>query len=152
MLLALHDLPVEHAAIEKYTTADREGISLDEIKDATNALGLRTHVRYCSLEELRRTFRSPILVRLRYGIRHHYVVMIGMTSDTVTLLDGTTGAMEKHTIPWLEARWSGYVLMPDEGLPILWLGLGISLCAWTLLGVFGLKRFIRKSDSRAALT
>jgi ABC-type bacteriocin/lantibiotic exporter with double-glycine peptidase domain len=141
MLLALHGVPVDHRMIEKYIPSQREGMSLDELQEASTALGLRTEVRHCSIDELCRRFQSPVVAYLVDDIRHHYVVILGMTHDTVTILDGTTGERYTVTNKWLEKSWSGYVLMPEAGPSVLWLLLAISLFSWLLPGVFALRGF-----------
>src|SRR5205809_7800101 len=57
MLLALNGIPVDHDLIEKYMPSHAEGMSLAELKEASNALGLRTETRRCSIDELRRHFQ-----------------------------------------------------------------------------------------------
>jgi hypothetical protein len=150
MLLKLHNVPVDHGVIEKHIPSNREGMSLLELQEASNALGLRTQVRRCSIDELQRTFRSPVIaiLNLEGGPHHHYVVIVDITQDTVTALDGTTG--EKNTFPtrWLKRGWPGYVLMPVSGPSISWLLLAVSPVGWLLLGFLAVKGFLRNGFTR----
>jgi predicted double-glycine peptidase len=132
MLLAFHDVPVDSGAIEKYVPTHREGMSLAELQEASNALGLRTEVRRCSIDELRDSFQSPVIGYL-LGPPRHYVVVIAMTEDGVTILDGTTGQRNTVPSPWLKERWSGYVLIPIPGRSIYWVSVAMSLIAWMLM-------------------
>jgi len=140
MLLALHDVPVERTIIEKLTPLHRKGVSLAELKEASNALGLKTEVRRCSIDQLRRSFQSPVITCLVSGSDYHYVVVIELTDDSVTVLDGTTG--ERNTFPcqWLNQFWSGYVLIADSGPSVPLLLLAVSLFGWLLLGFLVLKK------------
>lgn len=145
MLLALHNIPVDHRMIEKYVPSHREGMSLTEMKQASNALGLRTEVRRCSIDELRRGSQLPVIAYLikdpHYLIANpHYVVVYGMTGDSVNVLDGTTGERMTFSSQKLNGIWSGYVLMPESGLSVSGLFLAFSLFGWLLLGFLTLKK------------
>jgi len=143
MLLGLHEVPVDRRMIEKYIPSHREGMSLADLQEASTALGLKTEVRRCSLDALRRAFQSPVIAYVEDSSAH-YVVVIAMTDSSVTFLDGTTG--ERNTAPnwWLNERWLGYVLMPDSGHSVSWLLLAISLLGWLLLGFLAVKGSLRK--------
>ncbi len=140
MLMSLHDVPIDYGAMEKDISWHSQGMSLLDLQKTSSTLGLRTEVRYCSINELRRGFRSPVIACLEIGSRYHYVVVIEITDDSLTMLDGTTG--ERNTVPrrWLNAFWSGYVLVPDSGFSASWLILAVPLFVWLLLGFLTSKR------------
>jgi len=140
LLLALHDVPVEYGVVEQHTPEQPQGMSLLELQQATNRLGLKTHVRRCSIDELGRSFQSPVIALLN---QDHYVVVTHITDSTVTMLDGTTG--ERDTVPrrWLQDRWSGFVLVPSPSWfsgSAVWGYVAISFLAALLLVIFALKR------------
>jgi hypothetical protein len=134
MLLSLHDVPVNHRVIERYIPSRREGMSLLELKEASDALGLRSQVRRLTIDEFRRVFQSPAIAYLTKD-GAHYVVVIGMTDDSFVCLDGTTG--QRNVLP--NQQWSGYVLMADSGHSLSWHLLVISVLACLVLGFFALK-------------
>jgi ABC-type bacteriocin/lantibiotic exporter with double-glycine peptidase domain len=111
MLLALHGVSVDRRRMKEYIPSHREGMSLLELQEASNELGLKTEVRQCSIDELRRVFDSPVLAYLHKD--SHYVVVIAMTDESVTVLDGTTGERSAFSTQELSEVWSGYVLMPE---------------------------------------
>jgi hypothetical protein len=126
LLLGLNGIKVDASEIEKLVPLHQDGMSLTEMRDASNALGLRTKVMRLSLAELRHNFQSPFIAYLNFD--QHYVVVIDVDEKTVTMLDGTTGDKEEVSITWLEKRWSGYVLMPEsDSFPWLLLGAGFGL-------------------------
>jgi ABC-type bacteriocin/lantibiotic exporter with double-glycine peptidase domain len=138
MLLALHDVSVHDRSLAKDITSHSEGMSLLALQEACGVQGLRTEVRRCSIDELRRTFQSPVIAHLN---SRHYVVVIDMTDDFVTVLDGTTG--EKRTIPnqHLSRLWTGYVLIVDSGVSASWVFMVVSAFVWLLVGWFVRRRF-----------
>jgi len=126
LLLGLNGIKVDVSEIEKLAPLHQDGMSLTEMRDASNALGLRTKVMRVSLDELRRNFQFPVIAYLNF--EQHYVVVVDVDEKAVTLLDGTTGDKDEYAIEWLEKRWSGYVLMPEQDrFPWLWLGAGFGL-------------------------
>jgi Peptidase C39 family len=146
MLLALHDVPVDYQIIEKYIPPHREGMSLAELREASNTLGLRTEVRRCSTDELCHRFQSPVIAYVRAfngGSQlngTHYVVVIGITDDSITLLDGTTGKMGTFPRLWFNDFWLGYVLLPvSDQFTSFRILLTVSLCGWLLLAFWALK-------------
>jgi len=126
LLLGLNGIKVDVSEIEKLVPLHEDGMSLTEMRDASNALGLRTKVVRLSLDELRRNFQYPVIAYLNY--EQHYGVVVSVDEKTVTLLDGTTGDKDEYAIEWLEKRWAGYVLMPEgDRFPWLLLGAGFGL-------------------------
>jgi hypothetical protein len=148
MLLALHEVAVDPRAIENYIPSHREGMSLLELQDATTALGLRTEVRRCSFDELRRAFESPVIAYV-VDRAPHFVVVVDVTEDSVTVLDGTTGERRTLTSQTLNNIWSGYVLAPASGLSVFWLFLAIAPCA-LLLGGLTVRGFFKRTPEAEA--
>jgi hypothetical protein len=143
MFLALHDIPVNKHTIEQLTPSHPDGMSLAELKAAAMSFGLKTYVRRRSMEELRGEFQSPVIAYLVNGATKHYVIILQISEETVTLLDGTSGEKETLKCRWLEGSWSGYVLMADDGLSTSWLLVASALLVLMLLGLVALTRMVR---------
>jgi predicted double-glycine peptidase len=145
MLLALHDVSIDNRAVEEYISLYPRGMSLFDLKEASAALGLRTEVRRCSIEDLRRNFQSPVIAYLVDGIRKHYVILVNISADAATILDGTTGEIDAVKIQWLNRSWSGYVLMHEPGFSAPWYVLAVCLAGCLLLICLALKLYRSRS-------
>jgi ABC-type bacteriocin/lantibiotic exporter with double-glycine peptidase domain len=141
MLLALYDVPVDHKRLDAVVPVNREGTSLAQMQEAAGTLGLEVALRRCKIGELQKRFHTPCIAHLAMVGDPHYVVVISITDDYVTFLDGTTGKLEKLHREWVEERWSGYVLLPQTGgtnvMPVLVKG---SLSFWLVITFLVAKR------------
>lgn len=149
MLLRLNGVSADRGIISKYTHLHPQGMSLAELREASNSLGLRTEVRRCSLDEFRRQFELPVIAYLLSDVRAHdvddvpghYVVVIGIGNGTITMIDGTTGERRRDLVgQWLAKRWSGYVLVPNNTHSISWLFLATLPFGWMSLFLLTLRR------------
>jgi ABC-type bacteriocin/lantibiotic exporter with double-glycine peptidase domain len=140
ILLSLHDISVDYGTMEKAIPWHTQGMSLLDMRETCSSLGLKTEVRYCTIDELYCKFQSPVIACLKTGFQYHYVIVIEVTDNLVTMLDGTTG--ERNTVPsrWLNKFWTGYVLAPVSGFPVSWLLFVVSLFGWLLIGILALKK------------
>jgi hypothetical protein len=137
MLLALHGINVNNHMISKYISSSPDGSSLAELKAALCAEGLSVVIRKCSIDELRGHFQSPLIAYLNFQEQNHYVVVVDVTADAVTFLDGTTGVKDTYNCEWLKGVWSGYVLIPDRDEMGLWEGYVALGLAVGFLGAYG---------------
>ena len=126
MLLGLYGIPVDEEQFGATVPVNDDGTSLAELQEAAGALGLEMSVRRCSIEELQKHFRWPFLAHLTM-VPPHYCVVIDISDDSVTFLDGTTGELETLRRSWVEAGWSGYVLLPRTSDKISPIVLGASM-------------------------
>jgi ABC-type bacteriocin/lantibiotic exporter with double-glycine peptidase domain len=141
-------VPVDQKRFGEYMQLHGEGMSLAELKEAAGALGMTTTVRRCSIAELQKNYQLPFIAHLAM-ITPHYSVVIDISDDKLTLLDGTTGKIETLRRSWVEERWSGYVLLPQTGATPSLLFIGASLLSWLLFAVVVTKgvRALRTSES-----
>lgn len=150
MLLRLYDIQVDQEQLAATVPVNNNGTSLAELREAAASLGLEATVRRCSLDELRGHVQSPFLAHLAM-VSQHYVVVIDVSDDSVTLLDGTTGKLETLKRSWVEERWSGYVLLPRTGATISPILFGVSMLNCLAVGFLATKLF-RGSRNRRQIS
>jgi len=150
MLLGVYGVPLDHEQLHATVPVNRDGTSLTELRDAAAALGLETTVRRCSIEELQRHYQSPFIAHLAM-VTPHYAVVIDISDESLTFLDGTTGKLETLRRAWIEERWSGYVLLPQTSATIHPILFGASMFNW-LVVAFLVTRQIRDSRKRPQIS
>jgi ABC-type bacteriocin/lantibiotic exporter with double-glycine peptidase domain len=107
---------VDKAVVSEYTPTHREGMSLLELRDACARFGLQTEVRFVAPEDIGANAPLPLLARISATSNTinnaHYVVVFAMDHETLSVVDGTTGAIETYRRELLPNVWTGYVLVP----------------------------------------
>ncbi len=133
MLLSLHNKPVDQSLFVRYFPTHQDGLSLLELQEAATSMGLPSEVLRCTYDELQRSFDSPIIAYLS-GDGPHYVVVHSVDSESVSILDGTTGEEQRLTRKEFERTWSGYILHPREASEYtLLFYLSLTVLGWSLL-------------------
>jgi ABC-type bacteriocin/lantibiotic exporter with double-glycine peptidase domain len=150
MLLKLYGMPIDQKRFEATVPSGTEGLSLAELQDAAESLGMKATIRRCSIAELQQRFREPFIAHLAL-VTPHYSVIVAISDDFVTLLDGTTGEVETLRRAWVEERWTGYVLLPQTSAGVPPIFLGASLVSWVLVALL-VARHISASWTRASGT
>jgi ABC-type bacteriocin/lantibiotic exporter with double-glycine peptidase domain len=140
MLLGMNDIRVDEEQLAATVPVSDEGTSLAELREAAAGLGLEMTLRRCSIEELHRQFQAPFIAHLAM-VTPHYSVVIDISDDFVTFLDGTTGELETLKRSWVEERWSGYVLLPQAGTAVSPTLLGATMLNCLVVGFLVTKRF-----------
>ena len=120
LFLNLNGIKVDRSIVQKYKPTHPDGMSLEELSNASQLLGLKGSIRKISLQELSHQFDSPFIAYLVTPEKKHYVVVIGMTPKHVTFIDGTTGEQITTTNKWLSNSWSGFVLVRQSTYSWLW--------------------------------
>lgn len=147
LILRLYGIPFEPDAIKKrYIPSHPKGMSLLELRDACEAFGLKAQMRQCSVTQLCKNFRSPVIAYTTWyhGESRHYVVLLAVENDRVCLMDATTGRIIKTTPQKLENIWLGYILVPSLGGGNSMLALGISVLLW-LIAAYAILRVLPRA-------
>jgi len=133
MLLSLHSKPVDESLFTRYYPTHQDGLSLLELQEAATSMGLPSEILRCTYEELYQSFNSPIIAYLT-GEGAHYVVVHSVDSESISILDGTTGEEERLTRKEFERLWSGCILRPREASEYtLLFYLSLTVLGWTVL-------------------
>jgi hypothetical protein len=90
-------------------------MSLVELRDALTVLGLPADVRRCDAKQLRRGFDFPVVAYLKgkLGPYHHYVIVISIQKDAVTVLDSTTGEIVRMHPDRFDLYYDGFIVAPE---------------------------------------
>lgn len=101
------------ASIARATKADERGMSLADLKEAANELGVPSRViRGDSLTLAGIGLPAIAHLNTRQG---HYVVLLRIGEESVSMIDMVSGRVEKVPTARFLERWSGYLVIRDEG-------------------------------------
>lgn len=117
--LGLMGKPAPYDEVVRRLPVGDSGVTMLQMRDVAGALGVPCAVRRCSFEELQRCGTPAVLhvIRRRQDRdRHegHYVVLLGCSSEAVTVLDGTTGQTINLSHRGFQRLWTGYVIIPEQ--------------------------------------
>jgi hypothetical protein len=121
MLARLHGKKVNYAGIEDRLPVREKGTSLAEMRDCASEIGLPCRVFKTTPDVLNRC-ALPVIAHWeeQRGITGHYVLVVAVKDGWVEYIDGTTAITDVLPMTEFRKRWSGYLLVPQEGKGWLW--------------------------------
>jgi hypothetical protein len=142
MFLAILNCPVAYNDVAGVLPLGRHGVDFLQMRDAARKFGVSCGIRHCRFEELADcTF--PVVGHIErrrsreegdQDSRGHFVIVVDVTNTQVNAIDGTTGEAIAYTHDGFRRLWTGYLLVPFEGLRgfRLWIDLAILFCGLVL--------------------
>jgi hypothetical protein len=109
----LNGRQVEHDQVLAETTMGDDGASLAALQHTCRKLGLDTEVWFLGPKALD-SLPLPAVAHLGPGfgqVGEHFVLLVEVGKDRVTVLDGSTGRIQSLPKGRFETKWSGYVLV-----------------------------------------
>lgn len=137
MLLKLSGIDVKFSDVMTYYPKDPGGMSLLELKEAAARFGLTAEVRRCTNDDLR-TIPLPVIAHVNYGpteqADHYIVIHRRLDGESLEVIDGTSGRVQRFLVKRMGNIWEGYLLVPS---PVA-AGRAVSLGSWALIAQLGL--------------
>ncbi|MGO9471241.1 MAG: cysteine peptidase family C39 domain-containing protein [Isosphaeraceae bacterium] len=119
VILRLHGRQISYDKLKNEVRTTLDGATLLELKTAGTRYGLEMSVLKVSPQGMDRV-EHPVIALLGDGdgpdVKGHFVVVYNNTEDTVEVIDGTTGNLNRISKGLFNRAFSGYVLAkPDQG-------------------------------------
>ncbi len=120
--LKLHDKTISLKAIDEAVPVGDEGANMADLRRVAIRLGLPSRVVRAGSSDLA-GFTLPVIAHLR-GRGGHFVLLLGANTNVVSVSDMTNGRINDMSHDSFLAVWSGYLLVPDDGIPLRFWVLG----------------------------
>ena len=121
MLLRLWGTNTSYDVVKEGLKADKNGISMSELRRVAHTFSLPCQVRrFSSVDQIERC-NLPIIAHFNTAIMDsltsggHYVIVLGIDKNGVTLIDGTSGRVHRFKRDRFVAYSSGYILDTGSG-------------------------------------
>ncbi|QYD71274.1 peptidase domain-containing ABC transporter [Paraburkholderia edwinii] len=114
MICKHYGIPMTLGKLRELANVTTQGATLDSLARAGEALGFTTHGVQCTFDSLR-GFELPFIIHWE---GYHYVVVYGVSHDTVWLADPALG-FRKLAVEDFERGWSGTCLLFTPGANLI---------------------------------
>jgi ATP-binding cassette, subfamily C, bacteriocin exporter len=113
---AFYKLQLPIARIRQYASTDQKGTNVLGMIEAAQQLGFQAKGVRGTLESLAKIPKPAIAHVIVKEHLHHFVVIYGVSSTHVTVMDPGDGRMHKKTIEEFTKEWTGVLILilPDE--------------------------------------
>ncbi len=112
--LSICDVSLEYSEVKKSIPTTFKGANLLELQKVGSRYGIATEVVKITPGEMK-GIKSPFIALLgsasKGAVDGHFVVVCGQTDSSITLIDGTTGHLDKIPSFQFNRSFSGFVLM-----------------------------------------
>jgi hypothetical protein len=158
MFLAILNCPVAYSDVAGVLPLGRHGVDFLQMRDAARRFGVSCEIRHCRFDQLA-SCTFPVIGHIErrrsreegdQDSRGHFVIVVDVTNTQVNAIDGTTGEAIAYTHDGFQRLWTGYLLVPLEGLQgvRLWINVAILLCGLALsYRLFSSSQFSRQRNA-----
>jgi len=153
LYLSLTGRPVGYGELEADIPITDKGSSLAELGRVAEKHGARSVIVKATPETLP-TLLPAIVHTEEQSHGGHFVVVVKIENDQITLIDGTSGIVSTYSLAEFNKMWTGYALVPARDTEWAWqkTGLGSALAAALGLGVWFAVRGRKPRHTLAAPT
>ncbi len=116
--LRMQDVPVDYVDLKKTVPTTFKGASVLELQKAASRYQISTEVLTITPAAMR-GLKSPFIALLgtaqKGAVDGHYVVVCDQDGDSIRLIDGTTGHLDRVSATQFNRGFAGYVLVREGG-------------------------------------